>query len=306
MTRVDLRHQTGVLPQAIDQTTKQALTCGALQPIDTTQVVIRQAGVDFLVRSVSSLTRKRRAGKQDRAKGPDFNPFLPPEPELTVAQVSDSHLAILNKFNVIERHLLIVTRRFEHQERLLTQADFIALWRCLQEFDGLGFYNGGRVAGASQRHKHLQLVPLPLAPDITGTPMDVIWSDALEVGEPLSLPALPFSHRFLRLPESPLTDPQANADYSLDAYQRMLKLVGIDVVQKEDGEYQSIPYNLLLTRRWMLLVPRTVESFEGISINSLGFVGSLFVPRQADLETVERLGPMRFLKGVTPAANNPL
>jgi ATP adenylyltransferase len=305
MTPVDLRHQTGVLPQAIDQTTAQALACGALQPIATTQAVIRQAGVDFLVRSVSSLTRKRQAGKKDKAKGPDFNPFLPPEPELTVAAVSDSHLAILNKFNVIDRHLLIITRHFEHQERLLTRSDFLALFRCLQEFDGLGFYNGGRVAGASQRHKHLQLVPLPLAPNITGTPMDVIWSEVPEIGEPFSRPGLPFSHRFLRLPELPLSDLQTNADYSLDAYHRLLKLVGIKAIQREDGDYQSTPYNLLVTRRWMLLVPRTLESVEGISINSLGFAGSLFVPRQADLQTVERLGPMSFLQGVTPAANEP-
>ena len=300
MTRIDLRHQTGVLLPAIDQTTQQALACGALQPIDTTQVVIHQAGVDFLVRAVSSLTRKHRAGKQ--AKGPDFNPFLPPEPELTVADVSDSHLAILNKFNVIDRHLLIITRRFEHQERLLTQADFVALWRCLQEFDGLGFYNGGRVAGASQRHKHLQLVPLPLAPNIEGTPMDILWSEVSETGEPLSLPSLPFSHRFMRLPEFQKTDLQASAEFTLQAYRRLLKLVGIDASQRQDGEYQASPYNLLMTRRWMLMVPRSLESFEGISINSLGFVGSLFVPRAADLETVERLGPMHFLQGVTPAA----
>ena len=32
----------------------------------------------------------------------------------------------------------------------------------LAEFDGLGFYNGGETAGASQPHKHLQIVPLPL------------------------------------------------------------------------------------------------------------------------------------------------
>jgi ATP adenylyltransferase len=291
-----------LLLQAIDQTTQQALACGALQPIDTTQVVIRQAGVDFLVRSVSSLNRKHQAGKKDQAKGPDFNPFLPPEPELTVADVSDSHLAILNKFNVIDRHLLIITRHFEHQERLLTRADFLALWRCLQEFDGLGFYNGGRVAGASQRHKHLQMVPLPLALNIEGTPMDVLWSEVPETGEPLSLPGLPFSHRFLRLSALPLTDLQASADYSLNAYRRMLDLVGITAVQRDDGEYQSTPYNLLMTRRWMLLVPRTAESYEGISINSLGFVGSLFVPGPADQETVERLGPMRFLQRVTPAA----
>ena len=295
----DLRKQTGVLLQAIDQTTTRALACGALQPIDTSQSVITDQGVEFLVRSVSSLIRKKQADKQDRGKGPDFNPFLPPEPELTLAQVSDSHLAILNKFNVIDRHLLIITRQFEHQERLLTRADFAALWRCLQEMDGLGFYNGGRVAGASQRHKHLQLVPLPLSPDIDGTPMDVVWSGAQTAGEPLVLPALPFSHRFLRLPDSSLSDTEGNAAYCLDAYLKMLSLVGVEQVDREDGLYQSAPYNLLLTRRWMLLVPRSEESCEGISINSLGFVGSLFVPQAADLEKVERLGPMHILGAVT-------
>ena len=35
-------------------------------------------------------------------KGRARNPFLPPEPELTVSQVSRSHLAVLNKFNVME------------------------------------------------------------------------------------------------------------------------------------------------------------------------------------------------------------
>ncbi len=305
MTRFDLRTQTDVLLQAIEQTTTEALACGALQPIDTTQVVMHQAGVDFLVRSVSSLTRKRQAGKKDKAKGPGFNPFLPPEPELTVADVSDSHLAILNKFNVIDRHLLIVTRHFEQQETLLTHADFMALWRCLQEFDGLGFYNGGKVAGASQRHKHLQLVPLPLTPGITGTPMDVIWSKVPEVGGPISLPGLPFGHCFMQLPEIPLADIKTPATRSLDAYRQMLRRVGIASVKRDDGEYQSAPYNLLMTRRWMLLVPRTLESYDGISINALGFAGSLFVPRQEDLETVRRVGPMSLLQAVTPVAGKP-
>ena len=44
-----------------------------------------------------------------------------------VADVSDTHLCLLNKFNVIEHHLLIVTRKFEHQETLLTVRDFQAV-----------------------------------------------------------------------------------------------------------------------------------------------------------------------------------
>jgi len=38
---------------------------------------------------------------------------------------------------------------------------------------GSRFYNAGRVAGASQARKHLQLVPLPLAPEVPApTPLE--------------------------------------------------------------------------------------------------------------------------------------
>ncbi len=32
------------------------------------------------------------------------------------------------------------------------------MWTCLGEFEVLVFYNGGKLAGASQRQKHLQIV----------------------------------------------------------------------------------------------------------------------------------------------------
>jgi ATP adenylyltransferase len=87
---------------------------------------------------------------------------VPPEPELTVGGVGPTHVAVLNKYPVIDRHLLIVTREFAHQEALIDTADFAALAAVMREFPSLGFYNGGKTAGASQPHKHLQVVPLPL------------------------------------------------------------------------------------------------------------------------------------------------
>ena len=38
------------------------------------------------------------------------NPFLPYEKSLHVADITDSHVLILNKFCVTERHAIIVTR----------------------------------------------------------------------------------------------------------------------------------------------------------------------------------------------------
>ena len=300
MAIIDLRSQTGVLQRAIEQRTELALACGALQPIITRQETLHDCGVRFLVRSVSSLDDKRIAASQDKQdEGDDYNPFLPPDPALTVADVSDTHRAVLNKFNVIDHHLLIITRRFEHQEELLTYADFHALWRCLREIDGLGFYNGGKVAGASQRHKHLQLIPLPMLADTHGTPMDGVWSKAPQTGRAMSFPDLVFPHLFLRLPETGSKTLEETAAYSLQAYREMLQQLGIRPQSVEGAELQAAPYNLLLTRRWMLLVPRSRERCEGISVNALGFAGSLFVRNEKELSTVKRIGPMNILRAVS-------
>jgi ATP adenylyltransferase len=58
------------------------------------------------------------------------------------------------------------------------------------------------------------------------------------------------------------------------------------------------PYNLLLTREWMLFVPRARESWQGVSVNALGFAGTLLL-RDADaLERVRAAGPMAVLSHV--------
>jgi ATP adenylyltransferase len=48
----------------------------------------------------------------------------------------------------------------------------------------------------------------------------------------------------------------------------------------------------------MLVVPRSAEFWEGISVNALGFAGSLFVRDMDQLETVRRRGPFAVLSGV--------
>jgi ATP adenylyltransferase len=62
---------------------------------------------------------RERRDREQSATGERFNPFLPCEQDMFVADVSRSHLCLLNKFNVIDHHLLIVTREFENQECLL-------------------------------------------------------------------------------------------------------------------------------------------------------------------------------------------
>lgn len=82
-------------------------------------------------------------------------------------------------------------------------------------------------------------------------------------------------------------------------YRRLLGMMGISGVASPEGDAQSHPYNLLATRSWMLLVPRTREHFETISVNALGFAGSLFVRNVAERELVLRVGPRAVLGAVT-------
>ncbi len=296
----------GSLYEAISSRTASALASGALQPIETRFEQVCEHGICFLLRVAANLRRKaedtteRRRQCQTR-RGREFNPFLPPERELKVADITPSHLALLNKFNVIDRHLLLVTRCFEDQEALLTCADFQALWVCMAEFDSLGFYNAGPAAGASQRHKHLQLIPLPLVQGGPQVPLAPLLAGGTEEPGFRSNPILPFVHGISGLPEGVERNPARAARISFELYRGLLDFVGIAAIGDPQAARQSAPYNLLLTRRWMLLVPRSRECFAGISVNALGFIGSLFVKDEQEKAALTRHGPFAVLRSVAIA-----
>jgi sulfate adenylyltransferase (ADP) / ATP adenylyltransferase len=285
----------GSLRTALRARTAGALASGVLRPIETVEEFVEDAGVRFVLRRVSSLARKAE-DRQRSHRDTQANPFLPWEPALFVADLTPSHVALLNKFNVIDYHLLIVTREFEHQERLLTRADFEALWVRMAEFDGLGFYNGGEVAGASQPHKHLQMVPLPLASKGPPVPVEPLLEAAPRTGIS-AVPGFPFASAFCRLHNGIERDPAA-AEITERLYLGLLAAVGISPVACDDGPRQSAPYNLLVTRGWMLLVPRSKECFESISVNALGYAGSLFVRDAAQAARLRAGGPMAVLAGI--------
>jgi len=203
------------------------------------------------------------------------DPFMQPEAELFVADIPPVHYALLNKYNVLDRHLLVVTRAYVDQDEPLDRGDFEALAACMGDEAVLGFYNGGKIAGASQRHKHLQVVRLPLSPR-EEIPVEAIFGTL----EGTRLRALPVRHAFARVGRDP--------GGWLARYQELRRIV-------DPG---SGPYNLLVARDWMLLVPRSRESFGSISVNSLAFAGGLFVRNDEELRAIERAGPMAVLRGV--------
>jgi len=293
-THDDLFLTPGTLRTSLLERTAHARRCGAIHSIPTTAKVIEQNGVAFQVRIVATL-EKKEAEKAARQK---LNPFLPYDPDLFVASISPTHISLLNKFNVVEHHLLIVTRTFEDQQTQLTQKDCEALLIALTEIDGLAFYNAGAIAGASQPHKHLQLIPLE-DPAISPLPIEQLLRFVKMDGATGTVPGLPFLHAYAPM-DRDWTNPEKDSGASLHAcYRALVRAVGFSADATPGTHAPTAPYNLLVTRKWLLLVPRSQESFEGMSINALGFAGAFLVKDLSQLEILRKEGPMTALQRVS-------
>lgn len=280
----------------IKATTEQALHSGALQPISTQLHILPDQSLQFCVRVIDSLARKEAAKKYSVAGTRQPNPFLPYEQALWVTHLSDTHVCLLNKFNVVDHHILIVTREYESQDTWLTLADFEALAGCLLEIEGLGFYNGGTQAGASQHHKHLQLIPFVHPQEAPHLPLSA-WVDAQnhQLQTSHHLAGLPFHHS-IRL-FSQTWNPSSHLSITgslLKTYQQLMTDIGLDL----ETPKPTVPYNLLVTRQWMMAIPRSQESYAGIGVNSLGYSGWLLVKTTSDLQRLQQIGPMNLLTRV--------
>jgi len=291
----------GSLWGRLEETTAKTLASGALQPVPTSFEFVEEGGMRFLVRILESLARKdeeRWRREKEAGSGARPNPFLPYEKDLFVGRLADSHLCLLNKFNVVEHHLLIVTEEYEDQGEYLTAGDLEAMLSGLSEYPSLAFYNGGTVAGASQPHKHLQLVPLPLAPEGPEVPLQPAIDRVRYVGPAGTSSLLPFRHAVSAMDPRWLRNPAEGAAGAREVYHLMLQAVGMEREPVPRGSRQSTPYNLVATREWMLLVPRSREFFDGASVNALGFAGALLVRSESELARLRKRGPLEVLKSV--------
>lgn len=278
--------------QQVDERAQGALASGDLQPLVTEQTELVDGGLRFLARSVSTLAGKRTlipGGPRD----PNFNPFLSPDPALTVGPLGDAHTAILNKFPISARHLVIATKTFSEQLEPLDRSDFAALARVLVAAGGLGFHNGGTAAGASQRHKHVQWIPS--TPENAGL---ALFGAGLPQNLPqLGLarhPALPMQHCFVRVDCGPGMPVEQAAAALQQAWEKGVTELGL----KPGADGLMPPYNMLAGDGWMLLIPRSQEQYEGISLSAICFGGTLYTRTREQVDLVQQAGPLQVLAGV--------
>jgi len=142
-------------------------------------------------------------------------------------------------------------------------------------------------------------VPLPLATTGAPLPMEALLAPLLGRTGIARVPGLEFSHAFAWIEPLWFQGEAGAAPRLHSLYLELLAAVGLESVRVHGEMRQSAPYNLLLTRRWMLLVPRSKERFGPIQVNALGFAGSLFVRDEEQMALVRRAGPMAVLHGVS-------
>lgn len=257
---------SGSLRARLREQLRRARASGGLEPVRSECVEIVDRGVRFVVYEIVGRDRKWDVTRDQADRGHD--PFLPPyQHDLFVAELSETHVALLNRFPVLDEHLLVVTRVDEPQQSWLTLADFEALARCRDEIEGVAFYNAGQLAGASQPHKHLQLVPMPFT---TGALFDA-------------------SDRGFAC---------AQAQVARRATGGALHLRYRELMEALDLDAERDPYNLLIAADRMVIVPRSRHSFEGIGLNALGYAGSILVRGATQLERLREIGPARVLREV--------
>ena len=276
--------------EQIQQTTTHARELGALISLTTKQEIVEDQEVAFVVRILEKITTKENYQKTQVKR--KINPFLPYDQNLFVADLSANHVCLLNKFNVVDNHILIITRDFQSQEDWITEADFSALATCMQEIDGLAFYNAGKFAGASQPHKHLQLIPFSDDLDAFDVPIEkAIANLDFSSPQPTQINIFPFRHAIASI------HTHYDGQTLIEIYESLLKYLNF-IDAPLTNEQQTQPYNLLVTRRWMLLVHRFQDCYEKISVNSLGFAGALLVRDHHQLDFLKTLTPIQLLAKV--------
>ena len=272
--------------QALAQS-EAALAASALVPLATRLESLNgESGVIFEIRHLTGVPPRHL-----RAAGPRLNPFRPWDLRLQVDQIDKHHVLVLNKYPVQIGHMLLISRDWAPQIGWLGRVDWQAVAHVDQDTSGLWFFNSGPTAGASQPHRHLQLLPRradePICPRAKWF-LEHSGPSADRDRDPLRASCV-----VQALPGSMLT-----AECLGDAYRSLCARAGLGTPELLDQPAR--PYNILFNRQWMALILRSQEGVHGFSVNALGFAGYLLSTSVSDLPWLEQAGPEALLREVVP------
>ena len=263
---------------------RKAVHCGAVIPLNTIKYQSIEEYCDFELRFLKSPIPKYLI-----EYGPKRNPFIPWDSRLEIQAINEKHTLILNKYPVQIGHMLLITNTWKPQNGWLNKDDFEAIQNVDNDTTGLWFFNSSKEAGASQPHRHFQLLPRRYNESICPR---FDWFCSLLNNTNGSKSEI--SHCISIRQRSKNKN---SIEYDLfSSYKSMIdemNLGDIDIINKP-----LKPYNLLITSEWIALITRKTDRSNGFSINALGFAGYFLGTKRSDVDTLIKFGPEKILKDV--------
>lgn len=119
--------------------------------------------IKFEFRTTPAISKKPILSADDPGRREAIGPFAIPEPEFVLSEVGLSHTLQLSKYCVYRPCFILHTKLFVKQTVDLDYTDFEALLTVVDSLKApqMALYNCGIEAGASQGHKHIQILPRP-------------------------------------------------------------------------------------------------------------------------------------------------
>jgi ATP adenylyltransferase len=267
------------------QRSQEALENGALRPLSTDIETWAGSGDGgFEIRHLVGAPPRHL-----RAAGPKPNPFRPWDQRLELTRVGNEHVLILNKYPVQLGHMLLISQSWQPQVGWLSLMDWTAACQVNQDTGGLWFFNSGPQAGASQPHRHLQL--LPRTKGVRLCPREE-WFQQHLLNATCSRP-MDSLERSIKIKPLPVT---WSGSALLEIYLDLCQQSGLGSPQRDEKPLH--PYNLLISTRWMTLVKRSCDEVHGYSVNALGFAGYLLSTERSNRTWLAANSPEALLMKV--------
>ena len=266
-------------------TSENAIISGSLKPFKTKLDKLIHQDCIYELRSIIGKPRT-----QNIINGPKTNPFSPWDKKLEVVKILDDHVLILNKFPVELGHMLLITNTWKAQEGWLSKKDWHALVSIENQISGFWFFNNSINAGASQPHRHLQLLRRENSKLLFPRQY---WFENRKDKYNLDISNLDRSCLVLGRKCYKKED---SADELENLYLRLCDEMKLGI--PSFNEKPTCAYNLIITSKWIALIRRLKESYKGFSINALGFAGYFLVTRESDIKWLKVNHPPSILNKV--------
>ena len=252
----------------------------SLYPLKTT-VITRELydRNDFIIRKLDTSKFNKKIDY-----GPKQNPFKPWDKLLEIDQIGDHHQLILNKYPVQKGHILLITNTWRPQNGWLDINDWRAIQKVNNDTSGLWFFNSSPIAGASQPHRHFQLLRRPNGE--VPCPRENWFLDLKFNGHndnKLKKNIIVSDFNFLE-----------NSSSIYNLYLNLAKDLGLgDPINDKRPRYS---HNILITDNWITIIKRMHDHIHGISINGLGFAGYILVTEKSNISYLKKFGPEKLLE----------